>query len=69
MVSIFDKIEGDLITCVGTSGLHSDEAFQVARRIAAERGADVVVEDAGLAEVYTVRPDGTRAGAPVGWAI
>jgi hypothetical protein len=67
MVSIFDLIDGDLITGGITSGARSDEAFQIARRIAGERGADVVVEDTELGEIYTVRQDGTRADAPVGW--
>ena len=53
-----------------TQGLQStrvcDEAIQAAKRIAAERGEPVILEDDGDESVTKVNPDGTTEDA-TGW--
>lgn len=65
--TIYDMASGDTITDGVQSQRVCDATIQAARRIAADIGHSVVVEDRGTEECYRVTPAGHIWRAPSGW--
>jgi streptogramin lyase len=65
--TIYDMTTGCLITDGVQSQKVCDATIQTARRIAADRGHSVIVEDRGTEECYRVTPSGKIWRAPKGW--
>ncbi len=59
----------DMITDGVQSQLVCDATIQTARRIAAERGHSVIVEDRGTQECYRVTPAGHIWRKPKWWTV
>lgn len=65
--TIYDMLTGYKITDGVQSQRVCNATIQTARRIAAERGHSVIVEDRGTEECYRVTPAGHIWRAPKGW--
>jgi hypothetical protein len=65
--TIYDMLSGYTITDGVQSQKVCDCTIQAARRIAAERGHSVIVEDRGTLECYRVTPAGHIWRAPRWW--
>lgn len=65
--TIYDMQTGHTITDGVQSQAVCDTTIQTARRIAADRGHSVIVEDRGTQECYRVTPGGHIWRAPKEW--
>jgi hypothetical protein len=65
--SIFDAIDGEVLTEGLESAVKSDAALHLARRMAKARKRSVVVEDHGLGKSYRITPAGKRWRVPHWW--
>ena len=65
--TIYDLATAETLTDGVQSQAVCDATINTARRIAADRGRSVVVEDRGTEECYRVTPKGRRLAAPKSW--
>ena len=66
--TIYDMRDASILTDGVQSQLVCDATIQTARRMAANLGRSVIVEDRGTRECYRVTPAGHVWRAPKGWA-